>query len=214
MAFMNMGESGTTDPNMINMEQLESLAAAMGEGVTLERVEPAPEDSLYGGYKAYYKFEDINKVRTSPMPMTTPGETSEDSDWISFQFRKGGTAKLTIISAQDEDDDFGSDDEEWDSEPPSAEEQAQMDQMKQIYRTMHFWVKVHVDGNITNTNALYADGSEVTIMDMSFEKIIENDKLFMELTSDQNNDLDKVRKDLENAGVKIDDRERIDISFR
>lgn len=214
MAFMNLGEAGT-DPNMINMDQLRNQAEIMGEGVTFVRVEPAPADSPYAGYKAYYAFSDITEIRTSPTPMTTPGESISDSDWISFDFRKGSTAKLTILSPSDDDDDFsGSDDDEWESEPSSQEEQAQIEQMKQIYSSMHFWFKVKVDGRITDTDALYADESEIIIMDMPFEKIIENDQLFKKITSDQADDLDRLRKDLEKAGVKIDDREKIEISFR
>lgn len=213
MAFMSLGEAAG-DPNMINRDQLEQMALIMGEGVTLKKVTPSPDDNPYAGYEAVYAFTDITKLKTSPTPMTTPGETVEESDWITFGFSRGNTAKLNIISKESEEDMMEESEEEWESSRPSEEEQAQIDQMKQIYRTMHFWFKIHFNGTISNTNALYSDKSTVTIMDMSFEKIVENDKLFMKLTSEGESDLDKIRGDLEKAGVKVDDSNNIEVSFR
>lgn len=211
-SFLNMGEA-SGDPNMINMEQLEQMAGIMGEGVRLESVEASPDDNPYAGYKAHYSFSDINKLKTSPTPMTTPGETMDGMNWITFQFKKGETAKLTILSENKKEE---KDDMEWksESEEPTEEDKAQIEQMKQIYRTMHFWFKIHFDGIITNTDALYTDKKSITIMDMSFEKIVENDDLFMKLTAQGESDLDKIRDDLENAGVKVDDRDRIEVTFR
>ncbi len=51
-------------------------------------------------------------------------------------------------------------------------------------------------------------------MDMSFEKIVENDEIFSHITSENSADLDEIRDRLESIGVKVDDQERIDISFR
>jgi len=214
MAFMNLGEAAG-DPNMVNREQLEQMAAIMGEGVSLKKVEPSNDSSPYAGYTATYSFTDITKLKTSPTPMTSPGESEDSSDWISFDFSRGNTAKLTVISQESDEDEYEDSGEEWESDSEmSAEEEAQMDQMKQIYRTMHFWFKIHFNGTVTGTNALYSDRSSITIMDMSFEKIIENDKLFMELTSNGEEDLEKIRGDLEKAGVRVDDRDRIEVSFR
>ena len=61
--------------------------------------------------------------------------------------------------------------EQWEEEP-SAEDQAQLEQMKQVYKSMHFWFKIRVEGSITETNALYADESEVVLMDMNVKKAI------------------------------------------
>jgi len=216
MGFMNLGEAAA-DPNMINKVELTNRAKSMGEGVTFTKVEPVAGNSPFAGYKAYYSFRDISKVKTSSSPMTTPGETVDDSDWIRFDFKKGGTSTLTIISLSQEEEydgdgeDFGSDDGDFETE--EADENM-IEQMKQIYKTMHFWFKVKVNGNISNTNAVYSDRSEVTIMDMRFEKIVENDELFSKITSEQNSSIDEVRDQLEKIGVKIDDQEKIEISFR
>lgn len=215
ISFMNLGEQGISDLNMIDKETLISMAAQMGEGVTFSKVEPVSETSSYGGYTAYFKFPDITKVRTPPMPMTTPGEEIDTTDWISFDFKKGGTAKLTIISPQEEDEeDWDDGDVDSDSETPDMEDESMADQMKQIYKTMHFWLKIKVNGSISTTNALYVDGSEISIIDMDFEKVVENDDLFKHMTSGNNPDLEEVRDQLEKIGVKVDDQEKIEVSFR
>lgn len=215
IAFMNLGEQGISDPNMIDREALTALASQMGEGVTLSKVEPLSETSVYAGYKAYFNFTDISKIQTSPMPMTTPGEEIDSSDWISFEFKKGSTAKLTIISPQEEDEmDMDMNEEYLDSESLEMEDDSMIDQLKQIYKTMHFWLKIKVNGNISNTNALYSEGSEISIIDMNFEKVVENDDLFKHMTSGENPDLEEVRDQLEKIGVKVDDQEKIEVSFR
>ena len=207
MAFMNQGET-QTDPNMIDRQALANMAASMGEGVTLKKVEPADAASPYGGYKAYFVFSDISKVRTPSSPMTTPGELTDSSDWISFAFKKGGTSTLTVMTTgSDQMDD--SDEMEMTEETTSEEDEGMKEQMKEIYKTMHFWVKIQVNGNISDTNALYSDQSEVIMMDMNFEKIVENDSLFSHLTASANADLEDVRDELEKVGVRIDDQEKI-----
>ncbi len=96
VGFMSMSEE-PTDPNLIDREALEMAATAMGEGVSFTKVEPMPESSPYAGYKAYFEFTDISKIRVSATPSTSPEASSdESSEWISFDFKKGMTSKLTM----------------------------------------------------------------------------------------------------------------------
>lgn len=214
MAFMDLGEA-EADPNMINMQALSDLADSMGEGVSLDRVEAEEDSSPYGGYRAFYSFTDISRVRTSTTPMTTPGETIDPSDLVRFKFKKGGTPVLSVfMPPTDDGEEKKEDSEPFDSEEPDEEAQAQIEQMKQVFRSMHYWFKIKVNGNIGNTNALYREENEIIILDMNFDRIVENDRLFTRLTSDNNANLKDVKEDLEKAGVRIDDQEHIEISFR
>ena len=210
MAFMGLGEENS-DPNMINKVELKKLAAAMGDGVSLSKVKPAEEDSLYSGYKAYFTFSDISKIRISITPATTPGTSEgDDMNWITFDFEKGRNPVLTIISQSDESD---KEVDKHDSSEPEETDEGMKEQMKEIFKSIHFWFKVNVNGKISNTNASYTDGSVVTIIDMNFEKIVENDELFTVITSDKNSDLEDYKDQLEKIGVKIDDQDRIEIRF-
>ncbi|MDA3810480.1 MAG: hypothetical protein PF518_09155 [Spirochaetaceae bacterium] len=214
MAFMNLGDE-VIDPNMINQQELVDRATQMGEGVRFEKVEPVKPGSSYAGYTATYSFTDISKVKTTATPMTSPVEMEEDeSDWITFDFKKGGTSILTIMSSSNDDIDGEYDGEEYESDETPDADEGMKEQMKQIYKSMHFWFKVKVNGDISKTNALYSSPSEVIIMDMNFENIVEDDDLFSYITSDNSSDLKSVRDQLEKIGVKIDDQEKIEISFR
>ena len=215
VGFVTQGTENP-DPNMINKEELINRASQMGEGVRFVRVEPSRPDSPYAGYKAFYSFSDISKIRTTATPMTSPVEMEEsDSDWIRFDFERGTIPTLTIISSSEKDEDYEDDDEQdYDSDEAEQTDEGMQEQMKQIYKTMHFWFKVRVNGRINDTNAAYSGNSEVVIMDMNFERIVENDDLFSHITSVNSSDLDSIRDQLEEIGVKIDDQEIIEISFK
>ncbi len=215
VGFLSMTDE-PTDPNLIDMESLNSAAKAMGEGVSLTKVEPMPEDSPYAGYEAYFNFKDISKIKVSASPSTSPEAVSEDSsDWISFDFNKGKTSKLTMHllgNAPDQTDQQTS--SESDSEVEASTEEGLGDQLKGIYKDMHYWMKVEVNGTITNTNASFVDGSLITIFDMNFEKIVENDELFKKVTADNPGSMKDYKDELSAVGVFIDDKEEIDISFK
>ena len=215
VGFLSMSEE-PTDPNLIDMESLNLAAKAMGEGVSLTKVEPMTEDSAYAGYKAYFKFQDISKIKVSASPSTSPEAISEDSkDWINFDFTKGKTSKLTMhLSEQDTEQTDQKTSSEKDEAVEASTEEGLGDQLKEIYKDMHYWMKVEVVGNITNTNALYVDGSQITIFDMNFEKIVENDELFKKVTAENPGSMNEYKDELSKVGVFIDDKEEITVSFK
>jgi len=215
VGFLSMSDE-PTDPNLIDMESLNLAAKAMGEGVSLTKVEPMPESSSYAGYEAYFKFQDISKIKVSASPSTSPEAISEDSkDWISFDFNKGKTSKLTMhLSEQDTEQTDQTVTSENDEKVKASTEEDLGDQLKEIYKDMHYWMKVEVAGNITDTNASFVDGSEITIFDMNFEKIVENDELFKKVTAENPGSMNEYKDELSKVGVFIDDKKEITVSFK
>ena len=210
VGFLSMSDE-PTDPNLIDMEALEMASKAMGEGVSFVKVEPMPEDSPYAGYEAYFEFTDISKIRVSAEPSTSPESSSEDNDWISFDFNKGPTSELTIYLPDEEDDEAPA---KKDSEVEASAEEGLGEQLKEIYKDMHFWMKIEVNGKITNSNAAFVDGPTITIFDMNFEKIVENDELFNKVTGDNPGSMKEYKDELASAGVFIDDQSEIVVSFK
>ncbi|MCK5674405.1 MAG: hypothetical protein KAH95_13580, partial [Spirochaetales bacterium] len=60
----------------------------------------------------------------------------------------------------------------------------------------------------------FVEGSKVTIFDMNFEKIVENDDLFKKVTNDDPGSMKEYKEELATAGVFIDDQEEIVVSFK
>lgn len=210
VGFLSMSDE-PTDPNLIDLEALELAAQAMGEGVSFLKVEPMPEDSPYAGYEAYFEFSDISKIRVSAEPSTSPESSSEDNDWISFDFDKGSISKLTMYLPDKEEDEAPADEN---NELEASADEGLGDQLKEIYKDMHYWMTIEINGKITNTNASFVDGSTITIFDMNFEKIVENDELFRKVTGDDPGSMKEYKDELATAGVFIDDQPKIIVSFK
>ncbi|MDA3940171.1 MAG: hypothetical protein PF693_12845 [Spirochaetia bacterium] len=214
VGFLSMSEE-PTDPNLIDREALELTAQVMGEGVSLSKVEPMPESSPYAGYTAYFSFKDISLIQVSASPSTSPEAASEENnDWILFDFEKGSTSKLTmylnVITEEDENSTIIEEEEELEA---SAEE-GLGDQLKDIYKDMHYWMNFEFTGKIIDTNALFVEGSNITILDMNFENLVENDAVFKKVTNDVPGSMKEYKEELALAGVFIDDQPEIIVSFK
>ncbi len=221
VGFLSMSEE-PTDPNLIDQEALKLTAETMGEGVTLSRVEPMPEDSPYAGYIAYFDFTDITTLRVSASPSTSPEAADENSsDWFTFDFDKGTTSKLIMYTGdhnsinEDQNNMESSDSAEMgDKEIESEVGTGMGEQLMEIYKDMHYWMEVEVNGKITDTNAYFTEGSLVTIFDINFEKIVQNAELFEKVTGDDPGSMKEYMDELSEAGVFIDDQNKIFINFR
>ena len=212
-------EEGEEDKDVIDEEQLTAKAASMGEGVRYVSAQPVKTDRG-SGYKAIYSFSDINDVRinqnpgenVSPPPMGGE-EQGPVEEWLRFNFSGGRTATLEIIYPQDM---------EMHQEEKSAESEADMDSnpemmemMRELYQDMHIGIAVEVDGEITDTNASYVDGSTVTLMDIDFAKILEDEEKFKELMSANPETVEEMKQLVkDNPGIKVEIEESIRIRFR
>ncbi len=218
VGFLNLSDQ-PSDPNLIDMDSLTKAASALGEGVTLKKVEPMPADSPYAGYKAYYTFTDISKVRANASPATSPAaDSGEDSNRIHFAFTPGNTPTLTIFMPDDKknkpEEPAKASKDTVSKDTGDTENQKMKEQLKQIYKDMHYWIKITVDGQILNTNARHAEQSTITLLDMSFDKIVDNDELFTKVTADNTKDMKDFMNELTDAGVLIEDQNKVNVTFK
>jgi L-alanine-DL-glutamate epimerase-like enolase superfamily enzyme len=111
---------------------------------------------------------------------------------------------------------------EMEQEEESAEGEADMDSnpemmemLRELYQDMHIGIAVEVDGRITETNASYVDGSTVTLMDIDFAKILEDEEKFRELLNANPETVEEMKELVkDNPGIKVEIEESIRISFR
>ena len=212
------GEGQEQDP--IDEQELTEKAASMGEGVRYVSAEPVKTERG-SGYKAIYSFSDINDVRINQNPgenVSPPPVGGEEEgpveEWLRFNFSRGRTPTLEIIYPQDVADEM--DQEE------SAEGEADMDtnpemmeMMRELYQDMHIRIAVEVNGEIVETNASYVDGSTVTLMDIDFAKILEDEQKFKELMNANPETVEEMKELVkDNPGIKVEIEEAIRIRFR
>jgi hypothetical protein len=146
-----------------------------------------------------------------------PEENGEEEPApFTFSFTPGRTAELVVMMAQDEEDETDTDsaDAGPESESDPQEDQAMAQMMKPYFRTMSFLVQVKVQGNIRETNASYRDGNTITLMDMDMAKIIDDQELFSKVVNSESMNDEQMLAKLEKAGVRIEQKERITVTFR
>ena len=74
---------------------------------------------------------------------------------------------------------------------------------------------VEVEGSIIDTNALYREGSRITIMELDFGKLLENEEQFQKLTRANPETLEETKelfKDI--PGMKVELQDTLKITFR
>jgi hypothetical protein len=212
------GEAEEQDP--IDEQQLMDKAASMGEGVRYVSAEPVKTDRG-SGYKAIYAFTDVNDVRINQNPgenVSPPPVGGEEEgpveEWLRFNFSGGRTPTLEIIYPQDVTEEMDQDE--------SAEAEAEMDSnpemmemMRELYQDMHIRLAVEVNGEIVQTNASYVDGSTVTLMDIDFAKILEDEQKFRDLMNANPETVEEMKELVkDNPGIKVEIEEVIHIRFR
>ena len=165
--------------DMLSEDKAKERAAELGEGVTLEKIEPVTVGASKGA-RATYHFADINKLRVSTddsvkqmnKPEGLPGEEKPKTPKkkpIVFNYKDG---VLTIVPNNDKND-----------ERPGAADKAEaaenldnpeaMAMMKQMFADMKVSIKLVAESGIAETNATYRDGDTITLMEMDMNKLME-----------------------------------------
>ncbi len=201
-----------------DVDELKKEAEKMGEGVKYVSSKPLKKDGKLG-YFVIYSFEDITKVIVDENPadnmMSSPGMVEEKKD-LQFKFNKGKTSELTIIFPEEEEDEEYEETEEYEeSEEVSSVSDKDMNMMKAMYKGMKISVKVIVDGKIVKSNATHQKGNEVTLSEIDFDTILENEEAFKAF-SDQKDSTDEDMKESMKKfkGFKADMNEEVVIKFK
>ena len=201
-----------------DVDELKKEAAKMGEGVKYVSSKPLKKDGKLG-YFVIYSFEDITKVIVDENPadnmMSSPGMVEEKKD-LQFKFNKGKTSELTIIFPEEEEDEEYEETEEYEeSEEVSSVSDKDMNMMKAMYKGMKISVRVIVDGKIVESNATHQKGNEVTLSEIDFDTILENEEAFKAFSDQKDSTDEDMKKSMkEFKGFKADMNEEVVIKFK
>ncbi len=233
------GEAGAvSDPpppppppmDLFSEKDIRDRAAAHGKDVWYVSHELV-DDGTKRGYNAEYAFKDISKLNLNSNPASSlpefPGETTEGGDdaedFVLFSFTRGRPAKLIIRPpAMDKADKA----EVEEPAAPEAETQtadssisidetAAGEQMKRIFQEMRVSIRVKVDGDIVSSNATYRDGDVITILDIDFSSLMENEETMKQLEAMEDMDPAQMKDIIARIpGLKFDTAKEIEVLFK
>jgi hypothetical protein len=239
--MQSMGNGNDSAPesgaDLIEQQDLEEMAASMGEGVRYVSAEPLPEDDSSIGFSARFEFRDINTLGIDPAKGAPEQEQEaqatqdgQEQPAFTFDYTRGQPSELLVFIEQDDDQgngtnsstqqDSSSEKENQQNNHNSSGEGAAEDQemmmsmMKPYFRSMSFLVQLKIKGSIRSTDASYRDGNTVTLMDMDMGKIVNKDELFKKVVDSAELDDKDVRKRLEEAGIRIETKDEVSVVFQ
>jgi len=163
-----------------------------GGAVTFVESKPVKTETA-GGYTALYSFKDINLVRVNQNPGDRvegrKGKTNgsvKKEETLSFRFEKGSPSRLTVLSPGPKG---------FTGEESAAKEKTKgvgdgsgklpekenLDAIRAMFQDMKLRISLSIAGTITRTNATYLDGTTLTLMEIDFGKIVNDDALLKKM---------------------------------
>jgi len=215
----NTSDAATIERGMLNEAGLKAGASQMGAEVSFVSAEKVTSPKG-NGYKVLYRFKDIAKVKLNQNPaadLTMPstgaaGAADSTQEYLTFKFVKGTPAVLTIVAPKIK---ASGSSQAAAPAASSADTDKMMASFKPLYSDMRIALSVEVEGKITQTNAAYASGSTVTLLDMDFAKILADDAMLKKLSGGQSKSMTEVKDMVKSLpGVVIDTQDAVSISFR
>lgn len=208
-------------PDLYDPAALKAKAAGMGEGVTFVSGKSIAVKG-WRGYKAVYAFKDINKLMLEQnpgkaLPGAGAGMTQEAGGDTIFKFVKGPPAKLVIRHPKPKPE------EKVTQSTPSAEKPAEAgpasaaeaEALAKMFEGMKFSMVVEPVGDIIETNATHRAGSEITMMDLDFGKLLAKPEQLARLKDLQGASFEDAKDLLKKIpGMKVDLNDELLVTFR
>jgi len=214
--FMGSFQDSTGETEKFSLfkeDELKDKSYNYGEGVKYVSGKEIKEDG-WEGYQAVYSFKDINtlKMDTDPNKKVDLDEGgSEASDeYFSFHFKPGSVAELTI----NRPDMNMKEAEEETEDSENTENHPLDDKIVKMMDGMRIKISLQPEGSIVSTNASYVDGSDVTLIDIDFSKILKNKESLEMLKQNPPKSLEEMEAIVKNIpGMKIELQKSLSIKF-
>lgn len=215
------------DPEIFTEKDLRKKAQVYGKGVKFVSFEPFKNNEAEG-VRAIYSFDDINNVSLATNNEAVPsaiakgqkeGKPAQKNEAITFRFKKGDPAVLTIIIPRCESEKkkpaSPEDIEKSKQKLSPEEEKRQLEMMKMFFKGFAFSVVIEPEGEIVETNADFRDGSKITLIDFNFDNILNDmDKLkqFESSKPETMSEIKAIMKDV--PGLKFDTNSHVQVKFK
>lgn len=222
-SFSENPDSVTTEEfDLFDEEKLKSDAGNFGEGVTYISGEKLVEENKQG-YRALYKFENINKLTidqnpSKQIPLYTEEETEAEGDLLSFKFKPGNPAEL-IINMPDKDEELSKDESDveddlnTDGDTLSVEQKAE--EAKKFLKDLSMSLSINVKGKIVETNATNVEESDITLFKIDFNELLENPETFNSFVEKDPQSFEEVKEIIKDIpGIKVELNNPVMVKFK
>ena len=196
-------------PDIFTQEQAMKTGEAMG--VMFVSGEPIKTAELEG-YRARYRFDDITKIKVN-MKQTPDamGGAGADQPPFGFTFAKGTSSSTLTIQMPDQMPGGsalpGLPGVGGANADPAQAAQA-MAMMKMMMKGLFVDLSLAIDGRIIKSNAAHVEGGRVTLLQLDFDKLLQDEANFKKL---------EAAKDLKAlasvAGLKVSSEPKVVIEF-
>ena len=207
----------STKFSLFNSDELKSDASKYGDNVDYVSGKEINENGREG-YKAVYKFQNINQLKIDSDPGNKVSISQADSqnnkpkEFITFAFTGSNPSDLIIKMPKAKFDDSSQTSIE-NADTANANNPMQNDFMN-LMKDFRFALKLHVNGKIKSTNATYVKGSNITLFDVEFDKLLKNKDEVKKLNNFKSQNIDEMKKMLEKVpGIKIELNELVNVKF-
>ncbi len=185
-AFAGRGAKGLSDP--LSEEQVRGAATALGPGVTY--VGSRPVQTAEGEGRAItYAFKDVSQIgmsRTQPLSgIDGGGRGSSGQQEVHFEVahRPDGNAVLIIrLPGESSASTLGRGGDSTSALPQPFPIQ-QLGMMKQMFAGARLAIAVESNGRLVRSTSPFVDGRTVTLLDLDFNQVIQDDTLFAKLAN-------------------------------
>ena len=206
---------------ILDEDKLRESASKMGQGVTyVSSKKLSTKDAE--GYRATFAFSDINKVRLDTRPSDqTPSSAGmgakggKEEAVATFHFNQGPPAVLEVMLPEELTSDNLQPPELPDTLPADNPQMASMaNEMKEMFKDMKINIALEVEGDIIRTNATHREGSKITLMEVDFGKVLQNDEALKKIKQLEPRNADQARKLLKDIpGIKVEFNPKLRVEF-
>lgn len=197
-----------SDKIFMSEQELRAYADTLGAGVSY-----MDHKVLDGGtgLHVWYRFKDVTQLKAqllSPIDLIAPeGVTSTSSppDYIGFGFEAGAPARLTIMMPRPDA-----------QEPETLTEEDRAEgegQLQALLADARITFELALQGRIQETNAVHHQVSTVTLADLDFNRILQDEELLRLMAEQPQGPAPALLAQLAEKGFTFDAQQQIDVVF-
>ena len=212
--------TNTEEFKMFKEDEIKSKGSEYGKNVKYVSSEMLKKDG-WEGYKAVYAFEDLNTLKMNPNPndqvptdMQNKKDSGEngDEEYYFFKFTPGNVAEITIDRPELKDETNGETDEDTTA---TQENNPMAEKMLELMKGMSAKINLKLDGKIVETNASFVNGSDITLLNIDFDKLLENPETLEQLKKHPPKDLEDMKEISKNIpGIEVELQKPVIIKFK